>query len=231
MLGRAFHDERGNQTNALPYVESIPIQDLMTAALSRFWSLVDHFGGWPTFRDFLACASDYNVEADDPLQQPGFTYYWLAGPLNRHSRATGVNPCQIYPDAGVYVRPEDGLLPVFSNPFFAEAAARRLAARRRIELQPAGIECLGCFLSGYSGQLGRKVLKGALLDEQWPIRFLTCAESPGLRDARHFILEDGNMGTYALAGCAGKGVSPIWCERRWDKANEWFDTACHPRPW
>jgi len=231
ILGRAFYDERGCQAEAWSVLECEETNTMMTVALSRFWSLVDCFGAWASFKGFLANACDYDVAVDDPLQQPGIGYYWLVGRLNRQNKAAGVSPCGIYSDAGVFVRPEDKLIPVFSNPFFAEAAAHRLAASRRIELQPAGIECLGCFLSGYSGQLGRKALTGALLDYQWAIRFLTCAESPGLRDARHFILDDGKIGTYALAGCAGKGVSPIWCERRWDKANLWFDTTCHPRPW
>ncbi len=116
------------------------------------------------------------------------------------------------------MRPEDKLLPIFSNAFFAEAAARRLSASKQIELQPASIECLGCFLNEYSGELGRETVRGALLDDQWSVRYFTCAESPGARNARHFLVEDGTRGEYALGGCASAGVKPIWFERRWDSS-------------
>ena len=229
VIGRIVEGAKdGTPNGAWPTVEDKPLEDHVNKAVSHFWHMIDHFGCWSSFNNFLATDIDYKLDAPDQLEQLRLEYWWLTGPLGK---SYPTHKCSGYPNKGVFVRPSDGAIPIFSSDLYADMASQRYSREFQTRLVPEHIGCLGCFLQGLSGELGRQVISCGELNGQWRIKFYTCEKSQEHSDARHFWIRDDDGCSYALVGCKDAGRGPAWFERRWDSSGQWFRPECNPKPW
>jgi len=210
-----------------PIVEDKKLTQFVEKAASYFWRFIDNFSAWQSFGHFLFESTGYDVKSEAPDQQSALEYWWLTGQLNN---SKPVHECAIYEDIGIFIHPKDGLLPIFSSSLYAGMASQKYSQAYSIELTPQDIGCLGCFLNGLSGELGRELLRGALLDDQWEIQFYSCLESEFYKNAKHFSLNDADS-QYALFRCKEDSDGPIWCEKTWDKDGSLFSPVCKPTEW
>lgn len=187
-----------------------------------------------TFSDFLRALVGYHEATETPNLQPPLEYWWLLG---NPSEYPGCKSVGIYRESGlgVHVRSSpDRRIPVYTGKPRAEAAAAEMQRRTgaRSSLQVVRIRCLGCYLTGITHERGGEAFRGgALLNDQWPVNFYTCDESPRGSGARHFHLVDSDGRHHVLVGCA-ETYGPIWVPPQWLHLNsEWQHPPCHPRPW
>jgi hypothetical protein len=221
-------DEQGYTSDSWPIVEDQDLRSFVLKASYRFWNLIDNFANWPSFSSFLLESISYDVENQNPNLQFPYEYWWLTGSLDESDL---IHEVGLYEDIGVFIRPNDHILPLFSSRLFADMAAHKYSKKHAFNLESRHIQCLGCYLNGFTGEIGREVVRGALLNEQWEIQFYTCDESPSHETARHFFLMDGAIGSYTLFKCKEDGPGPIWCEKRWDFNYHFFDPACNLVKW
>jgi hypothetical protein len=208
--------------NSWPIVKEPRLATFANHATEKFWKLVDTFREWPSFGDFLRETIGYDPQRNQPHDQFAREYWWLVGPLSSHK---SLHHCGIYKGIRVFIYPENGKLPIFTSHLFANMAAHHYSGQIGTLLEPKHIDCLGCYFSGISRECGRDVLKSAILDEQWPIQFYTCGESPDKKDAKHFFLNDSNN-SYSLFRCKKDSPGPVWCEEKWDHEGKFFRPSC-----
>jgi len=210
-----------------PIVDVPDLDAIVRGMASVFFDLVGNLSKWGSLAKFLQVSMDHDVREASPSSQTGFNYWWLVGP----EAADHIVPLALYGgESGVFIRPQDKLLPVFSSSLFAAIAAKTYDEDDLLNLTPMPIKCLGCFFNGSTKEIGRDRMAGAILNEEWKIRFLRCDEDPSGQSAGHFEIIDADGLEYNLAGCFEAGVPPVWIERKW--ADEIIGTlTCSPKPW
>jgi hypothetical protein len=195
--------------------------------ISAFALSVESTGAWKSFSEFLRKTLDHDTEHADPNDQVGLDYWWLVGEFD----TDGVTECGRYSDMGVYVDPTTGLVPVYSSSLIADIAPQEFHVQLGKRLMPQPIKCLGCFFSGFSGEVGRGSLRGARLDNQFPIQFFTCDESDGHVQANHFFVQGEGRNQFTLAGCPQGGNMPVWVTQKWDDDGQYFEPSCNITEW
>ena len=189
--------------------------------------LVENYGCWQSLNELMKVELGYLVKLMPDDMQPAFEYWWLVG-----SMADGrpVHETHQYKDIGIFVRPEDGVLPIFTSSLYADMASQLYSEVHGLRLLPVRIPCPSCYLSGLGDVLGSEILRGAILNEQWRIRFFTCDEK-FYSSPSHFYISDSDGEEYALAGCPDKKMPPHWVIRQWGHDEVAFPKKCKPLPW
>lgn len=195
-------------------------------SVKHFSHLINNYSQWPSFADYLFFDIDYNVELDFVKEQAGLTYWWLTSELIDNKI---IHKVSISDEEGVFIKPHDGLLPVFTSSLYADMASQIWSKKYGVELEIRNIPCLGCILNALSNEIGPDKIRGAILNEQWNINFYKCAEKSRYGISMHFFLEDTKK--YSLIGCKEKTFAPIWCERKWDVDHRYFAPSCNPVEW
>ena len=213
---------------SVPTVNDFELSFFVESTSKKFWRLIDNYGGWPGFDSFLLTNANYDVEQDSIEKQYPFSYHCLTGPLDDSGF---IMECEIYEDSGVFVRPGDRLIPVFSNGIFADISAYEYSKKYSVNLTHHYIDCFTCFLSWVSGKLGPDKIRGAYLNNQWKLKFYSCLENESCSSSKHFYLNDENGHQFALIGCEDQGNFPVWCEKRWDSDGKWFNPECKTVEW
>ncbi len=167
-------------------------------------------GQWTSFADWARSETGADLTSEQPLPVTPLDYWWLAGPTG----TPGVHHFPVYPaNLGVYV-PDDGLIRVYSCMMKAALAEAAYSAAAGAPVQSSPLPCVGCLLAAAAESLGRDVVKGALLDDRWPIEFAVCEEH-GSGAPAHFSVFDGDE-AYDLIGCATEGDVPLWIPHAWN---------------
>jgi hypothetical protein len=196
--------------------------DYVSRVAGSLTSFIENAGRWLDLATMFKVRYGYDPHLQEPAAQPTIRWFWLTVPLGGH----GANPVQFLEDAGLFVDPGQRLVPVFSNRIDAVRLAKSLKESHDLSLQMYDIPCLGCFLNGVAGELGRDALRGAILDGQWRIDFNTCDEH-GARAPSHFIIDEGAE-RYHLIGCAENGW-PRWAGQKW--MGKSFPMTCELEAW
>ncbi|MBI2849545.1 MAG: hypothetical protein HYX80_00700 [Chloroflexi bacterium] len=227
IIGRLVLNNTGPPSDCLPTADDESLRQHIRQATAHFANLVEHFGRWASLNEFMKAEIDYDA-SEMPLEvQPPFEYWWLVGKTEADKP---VHQTPLYRDAGVFIKPGDGNLPLFTSSLYADMASRHYSRDCGTRLIPVKVRCPVCYLNGLGGFIGSEVFKGALLDERWQIRLFTCQEqnysAPG-----HFYISDFDGEEYALAGCPDRGIRPHWVIRRWGHDERWFPKKCNRLPW
>lgn len=199
---------------------------LVEMAVERFLQLTNNFRAWDSFRAYLRFDDRYDVEAEPPLRQVPLEYFCLVGSPSDSSAVHAVG--SFPPEAGVFSDPDSGLLPVCTSAFFADIVATEVFQQYGIELTPMYLPCLWCYLTGIHSELAEGAISGVLLNGQWVLDCYECGKFP---NGGHYYLHDIDGNSYALHGCKGRGMGPVWWERRWDTVGDIFAPACTLKAW
>ncbi len=196
-------------------------------AVSLFFKLINNYQNWSSFKDFLD--SENQPDERFPLsgKQNPFEYWWLTG---KSETSSTIHDVMLYGDYGVFIRPEDSKLPIFTSSLYAEMAGYHYSSNYNISLTPAFIYCPTCFLTGIGAFLGNRVIGGGLLNEQWDIRFYTGDElmntAPG-----YFCIDDSDGNEYELTGCTDAGTELLWIKRGSARIDTRSCHEVHRIPW
>jgi tetratricopeptide (TPR) repeat protein len=192
---------------------------LVQKASEKMMLTIESYPHWQSFSQFLK----KSIENDSPNMQLPFDYCWLIGNIEE---GKSVHACRICNEGnGVFVDPETHYLPIFTNSFFAEISIHKYQKKYGLSLASSQIDCLGCFLAGFSKDAGSGIIKKAILNDQWKIDFYTC-EHVQCKNRMHYYLRDRNV-EFALIGCKDNNKFPIWCGTNWVEEDglELFDTS------
>ena len=196
-------------------------------SVKYFSGLIDNFGRWHSFNTFLKTEIEYDVKMMPAEIQPPLEYWWL---VSKSDGKKPVHETSRYKGAGIFIRPDDGNLPLFTSSLYADMASQRYSKDYALQLLPVRLRCPVCYLNMLGAYIGSEFFKGALLNEQWHIRIFTCEEQTYSAPS-HFYISDIDGEEYALAGCPDKGTTPHWVIRRWGHDEKWFPKKCKPLPW
>jgi len=197
----------------------------MDAVRERFDALFGSFGAWTSFGDFLRYDNSYAVEDTNPLMQAPLDYWCL---LTNAKGREGAYPVSKYPEGQVVTLVKDRLLPIFTSAIYADLYAQQLREARGIEINPQHMDCLKCFLGGIRSDLPEGTLVGCLLNAQWLVHGYSCGQFGD--HTGHFFLRE-EAAEWALSGCSGREINPIWVERSWDSDGSAFSPSCGMSPW
>lgn len=193
-------------------IKDTRIESLLTTAINSFEGILSSMGRWSSFMDYLMNLSMVPAKLHTrKLVQLPMNYHWITGPLSKQNL---LHQLPTWDDKGLFVLPARHILLIYSNRAMASLAAYEYGAEHKVILKAEEIDCLGCFLNAASNHIPREALQGAILDEQWYINLLTCAEAGCKRHEinpkiRHFQIDD-NGTKYELNGCSGEGIDPTW---------------------
>lgn len=210
-----------------PIVVSERLGQLVQRCASTLTKLIHGPGVTNSFRDYLFTRFEHDPQHDSPESQPSIGYWWLV------TDAEGPDfsiPVAIYQDSYLFIPQKDKLLRIYSSSMFASIASGGFSKELGCELRPEPIGCLGCFLTGSRNEIEREKVRGAILDDQWPITFTICDERTPMGPGGHYFLEDGSE-RYALVGCPDKGTVSVWVMSKWDRDGRFFNPSCNPLPW
>jgi hypothetical protein len=223
--------EQGHKTEKKNWIGILHNDRILSKKFSEivgyFDTFIDFYSQWPSFSQFLMNLFGHNTTKALFNQQTPLGYWWLIGDLEEKY----IHQNLLYNESGVFIRPNDGYVPVFTSSIFAEIACQAYKEQYSVELVPEPMKCLGCFLSGFSNEIGAEELRGAILDSQWEVIFYSCDQLHGNCQGKHFFLNDSNGESFALVGCTHESTPPLWCERRWDTNNEIFPSSHTLIPW
>jgi len=192
----------------------------------RFFVLINSYSRWTSFTAFLDEDNLYDVKEMDPKQQIPLDYFLLIGNLKDSDDLFHCG--HLPPKKGIYILPDNNLIPVFTSALYADLFAQELYLKAGIKVQSDLLPCVKCYLSGSYKSIGLDNLKGAILNNQWLIDCYNCSICDN--SSGHFYLNDGQY-TYALCGCPELGAKPIWIEKRWDNNKKSFNPICGMVPW
>lgn len=184
------------------------IEKHVELTVSLFFKLVDNYQNWPSFREYLKSENQPDAELSHSGNQYPFEYWWLTG---KRETSVTIHDVLLYQDSGVFIRPEDNKLPLFTSSFYAEMAAFHYSIKYNTRLTPSFIYCPTCFLTGTGALLGNRILSGGILNEQWNIRFQTCDEMMNTAPC-YFCIDDSDGNNYELVGCNDAGTEPLWVQ-------------------
>lgn len=220
VIGRLIYDRKDLPNGYWPIViGDEKLSSHLEKVMDHFHAMIERFGAWESFTAFLAHDIQYDVSSMGPLQQLPLAYWWLCG---EGEEGKPIHVPFSNQETGTFIRPGDGVLPVYSSSLFADMAAQIYSRRYEVTLTPCEIPCLGCYLHGFSNDFPEKIVKAIVLNEQWVIEHHICKEHSG----GHFFLQDGEQHRFVLIGCNDKGHPPVWCEKKWDPENRWFTMEC-----
>lgn len=191
-----------------PQIKDEYLQKHLTATREQFWKLIDNYGKWDSFADFLQADIGYDVDTDIIAEQTPLEYYCLVGRI-RSSKT--IHPFAKYKkqSLGVFIDPADKTIPLYTSSLMADMSAQHYREKYAVNLLPNSILCLGCFLIDFRKENGRKVLAGSLLNDQWPVDFIHCDEQRERKVDWHIVLQDNSGAKYSLIGCP-ETYSPVW---------------------
>lgn len=228
VIGRFTLTETGTAADESCYFRNEQrVEEHMVLSISTFLTLVDNYQRWSSFEQFLQSESSAGSDNPTPDNQVPFQYWWLVGELKP---GMPVRDTLLYDGMGVFIRPEDNLLPVFTSSLYADMAGRCYSRQHGVELVPCQIFCPTCFLTGISALFGNRILRGGLLNEQWKIHFYTGAAleftAPDL-----FRIQDSDGTDYDLTGCSDTGNLPLWVKGKHSGDEKFSGTQDKYVPW
>lgn len=229
VIGRIFHDREDISPNGCwPLVaDDLKLNSHFEKAVEQFCILINRFANWDTFNSYLEVDIGYDAQENSPFHQPIMEYWWLVA----EEPGSVFHQMSRNRKQAVLIRPNDKKIPVFTSSLYAALfSTQYYKYLRGNSLHISPIPCLGCFLTGFSTYVGPRVVRGAILNEQWHIDFYSCAErhpEPNL----HFFINGGVGQSFTLIGCADYDNGPIWASRKWDKDGMWFSPPCNPVDW
>lgn len=203
--------EPGQTSVWWPVGEDPGLRAFVGRAVERLEGRLGALGRWSSFAEWGQHEAGVDFHAPSRVEQWAITYWWLTGDPRA---SAAVHELPIYPAGqGLYVDPDDGLVRVYSCTLKAALGQAANSARSGLTLEMAPVHCLGCFLGGSAGVLGREKLRGALLDERWVIEFSTCDRHGSGKPSHFSVRDEGSV--FDLVGCPDQGTAPIWVPRRW----------------
>ncbi|MFC2038822.1 hypothetical protein ACFLUG_03525 [Chloroflexota bacterium] len=228
IIGSFIERDPGTDPGAWPAIQGDEkLNEYIIESVTQFISVVNHFGSWTSFNDFQKIEIQYDAKSTPVLNQQTFEYWWLVS----ESKGDGpLHSIPLYENNNVFIRPDDRIIPVYTSGLYADIANRNYSLEHGIHLVPKPIHCPGCYFTGLGGFLGRQLIRGGLLNEQWQIHFFTC-EDHKYTSPSHFRITDTDGDDYELIGCPDKGTRPLWITRKWDQDEEYFSNDCNPLPW
>ncbi|MFP4477052.1 MAG: hypothetical protein ACLFOY_15940 [Desulfatibacillaceae bacterium] len=171
--------------------------DRTQEAADRFATMVDAFGQWPDFADLLVHLVEHDPAAEPPEEQGQLEYWALTG-----TDAAGQDVLELF------VRREDGFMPLYTSSLYAQLAAASYEGRTGMALTPVRIPCVHCLLSGFARGTGAGLSGMALLNEQWEVTAREERDEKGARRLRAVLR--GRDGHWRLSGCARENGPVVW---------------------
>jgi hypothetical protein len=212
LAGVAASRGRGSDSVWWPTVGDERLGEFVDQAARFLEARLESLGCWSSFAEWARCEAGSDLTATTRGRLTPLDYWWLVGET-RDSDAVHAVP--VYPpEYGLYVPPNDGMIRIYSCMMKAALAQVAYSGSSGLKLQSGPVKCLGCFLGGSAGTLGRATARGALLDECWRIEFVTC-ETHGHDKPSHFSVSDQGE-DYDLVGCMDDGTAPVWIRHSWN---------------
>ncbi len=210
VIGRIarFGYDPGPEEGFWPQIKDEYLHKHLTATKEQFWRLIDNYGKWDSFADFLRADIGYDVDSNEVSEQMPLEYYCLAG---RHNSSKTIHPYAKFKkqSLGVYVDPADKTIPIYTSSLMADISAQYYREKYGVNLLPHSIQCLGCFLYGFMKENGCEVVESGLLNDQWQVSFFNGDEENPKNNSRYFKLQDKAGEQYTLIGCRDTS-SPVW---------------------
>jgi len=203
------------------------IKEHVELTVSIFFQLVDNFQKWPSFNEYLKSQSQKNANLPASEKQAPFEYWWLTGKRETNSTIYDV---LLYSDYGVFIRPDDKKVPLFTSSLYADMAGYHYSLQHNVHLTPSFIHCPTCFLTGTSALLGNRLISGGLLNEQWDIQFYTCDELMNTAPC-YFCINDSDDTVFELTGCTDAGTPPLWVPDRAGSTDTRLSDRRNRIPW
>ena len=203
---------KGNDSVWWPIVGDERLEQFVERAARFLDARLENLGRWSSFAEWARCEAGSDLTAATRGSLAPLDYWWLVGETRESDAVHGV---PVYPpEYGLYVPPDDGMIRIYSCMMKAALAQVAYSGSSGLKLQSGLVKCLGCFLGGGAGKLGRATARGALLDERWRIEFVTC-ETHGHDKPSHFSVSDQGQ-DYDLVGCKDDGTAPVWIRHSWN---------------
>jgi hypothetical protein len=191
-----------------PQIKDQYLHKHLTATKEQFWRLIDNYGRWESFADFLRADIGFDVDSHEVSEQMPLDYYCLAG---RVSSSETIHPYSRYKkqSLGVFVDPADKTIPIFTSSLMADISAQNYREKYGVNLLPHSIQCPGCFLYGFMQENGCEAAESGLLNDQWRMNLISGDQAHHQKESHHLTIEDCTDKRYTLAGCH-ETLGPVW---------------------
>jgi hypothetical protein len=206
-IARTVYDP-GPEEGFWPQIKDEYLNQHLTATKEQFWRLIDNYGKWDSFAEFLRADIGYDIDASEVSEQVPLEYYCLVG---RRNSSKTLHPYAKYKkqSLGVFVDPAAKTIPIYTSSLMADISAQNYREQYGVNLLPNSILCLGCFLYSFVKENGCKVVENGLLNDQWQVSFFNCHKEKSKTSQRYFKLQDKTGEQYTLVGCPDTS-NPVW---------------------
>lgn len=183
-----------------PQIKDEYLHKHLTATKEQFWRLIDNYGKWESFADFLRADISYDVDAHEVSDQITLDYYCLSGRVNSSKT---IHPYTKFKkqSLGVFVDPADKTIPIFTSSLMADISAQNYREKYGVNLLPHSILCLGCFLYGFVKENKGDVVESGLLNDQWRVNLFNEDQDHQQIKSHHLMIQDCSEKQYTLTGC------------------------------
>jgi hypothetical protein len=191
-----------------------------------FSDLVEQYKKWSSFSEYLMSEVISDTDGSTEKQAP-FEYWWLTG---EKGSSSAIHEVKLYDTKGVFIKPDDKKLPVFTSSLYADMASQFYQQKFGVLLKPTHIYCPTCFFTGLCAFLGKGKIAGGLLNEQWEVRFLTCSKL-AYNAPCHFVISNQDGNAFELVGCMDTGKEPLWLPGVCPRDDNCKEVDCVPVLW
>ena len=198
-IARSVYDP-GPDEGFWPQIKDEYLHKHLTATKEQFWRLIDNYGKWESFAEFLRADIGYDVDTKEVSEQITLDYYCLSGRINSSKT---IHPYTKYKkqSLGVFVDPGDKTIPIFTSSLMADISAQNYREKYGVNLLPHSIQCLGCFLYGFVKENGCEVVERGLLNDQWQLNMWSDDKGRLQKGSHAFTIRDCSEKQYTFVGC------------------------------
>jgi len=206
-IARSGYDP-GPEEGFWPQIKDDYLHKHLNATKEQFWRLIDNYGKWESFADYLRADIGYDVDTHEVSDQITLDYYCLSG---RISSSKTIHPYTKFKkqSLGVFVEPANKTIPIFTSSLMADISAQNYREKYGVNLLPHSILCLGCFLYGFVKENRGDVVESGLLNDQWRVNLFNDDQDHQQNKLHHFTIQDCSEKQYTLTGCH-EVHSPVW---------------------
>lgn len=184
-------------------------KDFVKKSIEKFWTLLAEYGQENGFLSFLFEISEYTCGID-LKETKALEYWWLLGD---RKEIKNLKALPMYEKKyGLFLDKKENRLPIYTSNFYAEIGASLYKEKYGINLFPANIQCLGCFLQGIAQVYGNMISEMVFLNDVWKINYFV-SDYGDYKTPNHFTIKDDLNGKeFLLAGCIEQNIDPRWVE-------------------